>query len=78
MGVYFAFVFISAEIYSFVYDVEPSSHCVDEYLQEMSKSEKVISLNEWMDNQDIKRDAALDWLADEFDCALNPWYNEKD
>ena len=75
VGVYLACVFISAEIYAFVFDVEPSSHCIDEYLQEMSEMDQPISLREWMDRQDEKWENALDWAADECDCALNPWYS---
>ena len=78
VGVYLACVFASAEIYAFVYDVEPSTHCLDEYLQEMSESDTPVSLQEWMDLQDQKVERALDWFADGCDCALNPWHKEGD
>ena len=76
VGVYLACVFISAEIYAFVYDVEPSTHCIDEYLQEVSDADKPISIDEWMQKQDEKFEAALDWVIDGCDCALNPWHTE--
>lgn len=78
MGVYLACVFAGAEIYAFVYDIEPSSHILDEYFQDMSEEDNTITICEWMERKDLKREIAFDWFADECDCALNPWYNEKD
>lgn len=83
IGAYLACVFIGAEIYAFVYDVEPSSHVIDEYFREMSEEDRAITLCEWMERQDRKVEIGWDWLVDGFDCALNPWYspqwhNERD
>lgn len=75
MGVYLACVFIGAEIYAFVYDVEPSTHLLDRYFEEMSDRDEVITFNEWAERQDRKYEVAMDWFADGCDCALNPWYS---
>lgn len=77
MGVYLACVFIGAELYPFVYDVEPSTHYLDQYFKDMSEEDDTITLCEWMQRQDQKVEIALDWFADECDCALNPWYSPK-
>lgn len=74
MGVYLACVFIGAEIYAFVYDVEPNTHFLDEYFKDMSEADNTITICQWLEQKDMAREQAFDWFSDECDCALNPWY----
>lgn len=75
MVIYISLVFISAEIYSFVYDIEVNNHILKDYLDYNANSDDPLTLKEWMDTQDEREQEVLDWFADEFDCALNPWYS---
>ncbi len=74
VGSYFLLIFLAAEIYSFVYDIEVTDHVVREYLEYNSTADDPISFKEWTDRQDEKREQLLDWLADECDASLNFWY----
>ncbi len=77
-GGYCACLFISAEIYSFVYDVEPNTHYINEYMDYHLKTENQdqtpLSLQEWMDRQDQKVNDFWYNLGDQCDAVLNPWY----
>lgn len=77
VGIYLVWVFVAAEIYAFVYDVEVSDHIEREYIEYNSNTEDPISFQEWMDRQDERHEEFLDWFADGCDAALNPWYNER-
>jgi hypothetical protein len=78
IGIFFIFVgalFTIGEIFAFVYDIEPSSHIIDEWLSETSLTENPPTFQEWMDRQDNKHELLLDIVGDECDNALNFWYS---
>ncbi len=89
-GGYCACLFISGEIYSFVYDVEPNHLAEIEGFKEYDRNQRefsqdhCISFQEWVDRQDTKSTSliggvmrGIDWLGEALDPGDAPdWVND--
>lgn len=75
-GVFYAYLFTSNQLYSFVYDVEPCTHSLDEYIDYTSSPlESPLSYSDWESNQQqIRQESSnrfLGWVGDQCDSAFN-------
>lgn len=72
IGVIYACVFFSYKIYAFVYDVEPSTHIINEYIDYTNTTNEPMSFADWQQHEDEKVDRFLDRCADEWNSCFDP------
>ena len=64
-------LYFSPRVIAHVFDLEPRNQW-HEYVEDTRENE--MSIAEWVELQQANEERVSDWLADGFDCALNPWY----